>query len=25
VLTGPAIVTRETAGSIERFADQGTR
>ncbi|MCW2916100.1 MAG: D-ribose transporter subunit RbsB [Actinomycetia bacterium] len=25
VLTGPAIVTKDTAGSIEQFADQGTR
>ncbi|MCW2887130.1 MAG: simple sugar transport system substrate-binding protein [Streptosporangiaceae bacterium] len=25
VLTGPAIVTKDTAGTIERFADQGTR
>ena len=25
VLTGPAIVTRETAAQIERFADRGTR
>ncbi|GAA2588362.1 sugar ABC transporter substrate-binding protein [Actinomadura fulvescens] len=25
VLTGPAIVTKDTAASIERFAEQGTR
>jgi simple sugar transport system substrate-binding protein len=25
VLTGPAIVTKDTAGSIEQFADRGTR